>query len=72
MPRITVTLSKVELDALINLAGKEFRHPRLQAKFIICQALEKEGLIETAETALAVSAEVLQDSTEKEIKDRRG
>ena len=44
-PRLTVYLKPEELDALVELAQREFRDPRSEAALIICQELEKKGLL---------------------------
>lgn len=68
MTRITVNLSKQERDALIALAGKELRHPRSQAAFIIRMELQRQGLIEITKPALISTAEIIQASMEKDGK----
>lgn len=45
MSRITVRLNDKELQALVNLAELERRHPREQAAYIIRAALVQCGLI---------------------------
>lgn len=67
MLRITITLNEQEKKALLVLAEKEFRDPRAQAALIIRMELQRQGLIETANPMLAITAEILQVSTEKDI-----
>lgn len=55
MSRITIILDEPYKIALITLAEREFREPQAQAALIICQALEKEGLIKTAMPAPVAS-----------------
>lgn len=47
MTRITLTLNDFEKVALLALAEREYRDPRLQAALIIRKELEKQGLIKT-------------------------
>jgi hypothetical protein len=67
MLRITITLNEQEKRALIALAEKEFRDPRSQAALIIRMELQRQGLIETAKPAPAITPEVIETSTEKQI-----
>ncbi len=43
--RLTVTLNSDEINALISIAQKEFRHPRDQAKLILISFLEDQGFL---------------------------
>jgi hypothetical protein len=54
MPRISITLTKVEMSALFAVADKELRSPRSQAAFIIRQELQRQGLIEQPAPILVV------------------
>lgn len=65
--RIVLTIEENEMNALEALAKMELRTAWQQAALIIRNELEKQGLIETAKTALTVTAEILQTSTKKEI-----
>lgn len=66
MTRITVNLTKQEREALIALAGKELRHPRSQAAFIIRMELQRQGLIDIKSPSIT-AAEVLPGQLEKEV-----
>lgn len=43
--RVTVSLDSVEAEALINIAQKECRQPREQARFILIEELKRPGLL---------------------------
>lgn len=45
MRRLTVMLAENELTALLVMATEEMRDPRDQARFLICQALKRRGLL---------------------------
>lgn len=49
--RITVPLSDDELHSLLEVAKREFRHPRDQARWLLRQALGLEEQSGAAETA---------------------
>ena len=49
MERITIFLKTFEKDALLRLANKEYRDPRIQAALIIRQDLERRGLLDSEE-----------------------
>jgi hypothetical protein len=44
-PRITITLEREERSALMQLAGRELREPRDQARYILRNELQRLGLI---------------------------
>jgi hypothetical protein len=66
MTRITIRISDQDKKALLTLAEKEFRELPAQIAFMICQELQKQGLIESPNPAPAISAEVIQPSAEME------
>ena len=45
LTRISVPLARDEAQIIIELARKEFRHPREQARFLIYEALRARGAI---------------------------
>jgi len=50
MTRIVVTLDKDERQALSVLALNELRDPRLQARYLIRNELERRGLLQVSPT----------------------
>jgi len=52
MARITISLRDQEKTALRALAEKESRDPRAQAALIICQELERRGLLVSDESTV--------------------
>lgn len=46
MTKINVPLSQHEVDALVAIANREYRHPREQARFMLREALEQRGLLQ--------------------------
>jgi hypothetical protein len=53
LERITINLSKNEKQALEIIATAEMRNLREQARFILCQELEKRGLLQVEVSAPA-------------------
>lgn len=51
MARITITLKRIERDALFALAEQEMRDPRAQAALIIRCELKRRGLLSVNEPA---------------------
>ena len=47
MPKISITLTENERDALVQLAIQEYREPRLQAALLIRDQLIRVGLLNT-------------------------
>lgn len=45
MPRLSIVLAVDELQALADMAVREWREPRDQAGYLITQALRREGLL---------------------------
>ena len=45
MSRIVISLTPSESDALLQMAEREYRHPRDQAALIIRNELERAGLL---------------------------
>lgn len=45
MPRIVITISLTELDALVKLAKEEVRDPRQQMRFILREKLIERQLL---------------------------
>jgi hypothetical protein len=46
MTKINVPLSQPEVDALVAIANREYRHPREQARYMIREALVQQGLLQ--------------------------
>ena len=46
MAKIVILLQDNERDALVTLAEREFRDPRIQARLIIMRELERAGLLQ--------------------------
>ena len=49
--RIIVPLARDEAQIILELALKEFRHPREQARLLLCEALRARGLLPIAQPA---------------------
>lgn len=45
MERLVLSIGTKEKDALLRLAALEYRDPRVQAVFIICEELERRGFL---------------------------
>jgi len=48
LTRINVPLARDEAQMILELARKEFRHPREQARLLVCEALRARGLLTDA------------------------
>lgn len=47
--RLKISLEQVEFSALLNAAVNEMRNPSDEARFILCQELERRGLLSSRE-----------------------
>jgi hypothetical protein len=66
MTRITLTLRDDEKTALITLAAREFRDPRMQAALLIRRGLEQRGLIEASKPSVLQEPAADKNKSEKE------
>lgn len=53
MAKVVVTLKTIEREALVQLADRERRDPRAQASLIICEELQRRGLLSTGSESQA-------------------
>lgn len=64
LTRISIPLARDEARLIIELARKEFRHPREQARLLICEALRARGIVANAQTDAPRDAEGVKHAIE--------
>jgi hypothetical protein len=61
MAKVIIYLGDLEFAALSDLARLEFRVPNAQAALIICQELEKRGLLSDTGQSASVAGQAADD-----------
>lgn len=44
--RITIPLTEAEYDALVRMAQQDYRHPRGQIRFLLCEEARRRKLLD--------------------------